>query len=362
MLSPRSWGWTASVDELVKGWMVVPTLVGVDRTDAARDASQVALSPRSWGWTATGPELACPEAVVPTLVGVDRSGPFPSRRVSALSPRLWGWTAPQVSIGPGGRVVPTLVGVDPGGRLRRRWVRRCPHARGGGPNHVPAGSKPPDVVPTLVGVDRSCRPGSAAQTSLSPRSWGWTDLGDQLASLARVVPTLAGVDRATCAQRSLRCCCPHARGGGPQHETRLAPYVPLSPRSWGWTALSRPTRDEQGVVPTLVGVDRQSRHAELRNPRCPHARGGGPYRVHTRHKRPWLSPRSWGWTALAASKRGPPSLSPRSWGWTNFWARSVAVCHVVPTLVGVDRSYRFWLQVASSCPHARGGGPLAPPI
>ncbi len=171
----------------------------------------------------------------------------------------------------------------------------CPHARGGGPSNL-----------LLV----------LAQTSLSPRTWGWTyhlessifwgsvvpthvgvDLWEpNINAFAVVVPTHVGVDlRSSCGYTHITGC-PHARGGGPARKFQIFDVYQLSPRTWGWTytgpSASRPVQ----VVPTHVGVDLPCVCSKNALRRCPHARGGGPSAALSIRPGLGLSPRTWGWT------------------------------------------------------------------
>mgnify|MGYP001263629110 CR=1 FL=1 len=112
-----------------------------------------------------------------------------------------------------------------------------------------------------------------------------------------------------------------------------------------------------------------------------------------------LSPRTWGWTAAGLEREvelgvvpthvgvdrsaatseirttscpharggGPVSdrvvvveceLSPRTWGWTVRWRHAARAGRVVPTHVGVDLPSHKAGLLRRCCPHARGGGPV----
>src|SRR5690606_4046584 len=70
---------------------------------------------------------------------------------------------------------------------------------------------------------------------------------------------------------------------------------------------------------------------------APHARGDGPCVL----KR-----------ALAVAL-----CSPRTWGWTCELDRATPVEVMLPTHVGMDRSFRIWNASIRNAPHARGDGP-----
>ncbi|GEM_PF-1003714 len=359
------------------------------------------MSPRTWGWTM---KLCCFDsraADVPTHVGVDLvvgadgdrrtgcphargGGPVirsASRASPRMSPRTWGWTATTSPNGPTGRDVPTHVGVDRNNVTKWSYWTRCPHARGGGP-----GSPPPRT----------------GHSPMSPRTWGWTVPDGVAKRLGADVPTHVGVDPWRCVRSTGSSRCPHARGGGPPLDHDVEGIAEMSPRTWGWTPCRDPARPHRRDVPTHVGVDPERGVQWLRDPGCPHARGGGPTTPDGTVYDSSMSPRTWGWTVQispdesqfldvpthvgvdpAASPEhrpahrcpharggGPsmpritglePRMSPRTWGWTPGPVVGGPVSVDVPTHVGVDLSSGvrsgWWVR----CPHARGGGPVSMP-
>ena len=116
---------------------------------------------------------------------------------------------------------------------------------------------------------------------------------------ATVVPTLVGVNRDPEAPHPLQYRCPHAGGGEPATHNRLRDYTTRCPHAGGGEpphALAIAERRDgcphagggepfvspshsiaANVVPTLVGVNRQSEFAPVYpSLRCPHAGGGEP--------------------------------------------------------------------------------------
>src|SRR5437016_770372 len=126
---------------------VVPTHVGVDRSDARGDRGAT----------------RCPHAC-----GGGPSAADSGAGAEALSPRMWGWTGEPHRPPALGAVVPTHVGVDRLASGGGNAPRSCPQACGGGPAEGGVGVIAP---------------------KLSPRMWGWTDhsLFDAVARV--VVPT-----------------------------------------------------------------------------------------------------------------------------------------------------------------------------
>ncbi len=171
-LSPREWGCTGGAVLPLTNGMVVPTRVGVYRSNR---------------------RCVChPSSVVPTRVGVYRmpryvvvvtpccphaSGGVPPFRVTLrpdrlLSPREWGCTYRPDTDRKGIAVVPTRVGVYLGTCYASRPPPRCPHASGGVPPNPIA--LPPD-------------------DQLSPREWGCTASCVTSYTTPEVVPTRVGV-------------------------------------------------------------------------------------------------------------------------------------------------------------------------
>ena len=153
------------------------------------------------------------------------------------------------------------------------------------------------------------------------------------------VPTHVGVDPRPPPTVTHQRRCPHARGGGPV--ARLSPSCRrrMSPRTWGWTAMAVGRAGVRVDVPTHVGVDRQQGRQGHEKARCPHARGGGPLPCRD----------GCGWRRM----------SPRTWGWTTGHQVGRSAVPDVPTHVGVDRLRPRRLRGRRRCPHARGGGPTA---
>ncbi len=257
-------------------------------------------------------------------------------------------------------------------------VTKCrPHARGGGPKVSTGGD---DTV------------------SSSPRTWGWTGSSCTGSKPINVVPTHVGEDRAEHVKRCVGVGRPHARGGGPDFNSKAQVCRKSSPRTWGWTAPSVGAGCSGRVVPTHVGVDRPGMGTRCRNVGRPHARGGGPASAEAAMKPATSSPRTWGWTDCGqginfcrsvvpthvgvdrfqwlcsiptlsrphARGGGPrrtvegfvePVSSPRTWGWTGGVGDQHPGRHVVPTHVGVDRPSSTPCWPGRRRPHARGGGP-----
>ena len=133
--------------------------------------------------------------------------------------------------------------------------------------------------------------------------------------------------------------CPHTRGGGPNLSGSYTAALALSPHTWGWTGCRCRGLSCCDVVPTHVGVDRNTRNNFYDLFRCPHTRGGGPLESGVFALVVALSPHTWGWTDSGHPRLalmigcphtrggGPPTsrpgasvtvLSPHTWGWCHL--------------------------------------------
>ena len=152
---------------------IIPTRVGVDRNflssknslinyphacgggppSFGKAAEKPLLSPRVWGWTDPHQSPKHGAQIIPTRVGVDRTNHFYCYRGSnyphacgggppllrnrihdvQLSPRVWGWTADGSYCLFYEEIIPTRVGVDRKINGRGVWHYYYPHACGGGP-------------------------------------------------------------------------------------------------------------------------------------------------------------------------------------------------------------------------------------
>jgi len=172
---------------------------------------------------------------------------------------------------------------------------------------------------------------------LSPRMWGCTGIGPPSDLNISIVPTHVGVYRNSCCYRIYYQNCPHACGGVPFGSWSCCQDSSLSPRMWGCTDTLELHFDSSLIVPTHVGVYRESFLHCLWQDNCPHACGGVPCFL----KVQLLS----------------YVLSPRMWGCTEIWFFWVASSSIVPTHVGVYRPIFMLKKLIQHCPHACGGVP-----
>ena len=153
LCSPRTWGWS-DVDALAgRGYVVLPTHVGMVRPPVDPDRPRN-RAPHARG---DGP-VSSPMGTLTTV----------------CSPRTWGWSVRPARSHRACAVLPTHVGMVRGRRRKHRPTKGAPHARGDGPQFF-------DVIP--------CEP------LCSPRTWGWSvvDLGGPTGP--RVLPTHVGMVR-----------------------------------------------------------------------------------------------------------------------------------------------------------------------
>ena len=151
--SPRAWGWSGEVEDLVGAPSVLPTCVGMVRS-MKRSACSATSSPHVRG---DGP------GAVPSPVAE-----------AAFSPRAWGWSAPQFGVCDRGDVLPTCVGMVRRACPRNRRRYCSPHVRGDGP----------------VGQEFLSFLGE-----FSPRAWGWSATVVMTPGTGTVLPTCVGMVR-----------------------------------------------------------------------------------------------------------------------------------------------------------------------
>ncbi len=130
-ISPRAWGWPASLGNLGACLSDFPTRVGMARGRAARGP----FSDRFPHARGDGPHRKLPTIIPRTI-----------------SPRAWGWPVVPEDARPCGGDFPTRVGMARRSVGSIRLWTRFPHARGDGP----ARGDVVQVVPLI-----------------SPRAWGW---------------------------------------------------------------------------------------------------------------------------------------------------------------------------------------------
>ena len=222
MFSPRAWGWSGQLHELV---------MRADR-----------CSPRAWGWSGMGVRAHRRSAVLPTRVGMVRICDVQRR---------------------GSDVLPTRVGMvrlTPASTASR-W--RAPHARGDGPSTRHGRDRQLCVLPTRVGMVRLPMLAGSSLARVSPRAWGWSVDSCAGTTLHTVLPTRVGMVRNRLATDRRPRRAPHARGDGPVQrvEVELRRRSPHARGDGPPGSMSVPAAE---VLPTRVGMVRDQHVKRLR--------------------------------------------------------------------------------------------------
>src|SRR5439155_1429966 len=156
----------------------------------------------------------------------------------------------------------------------------------------------------------------------SPRTWGCSCDGGDDGAAGVVLPTHVGVLRSGACRPLTARSPPHARGGAPITGVRPEYAPQSSPRTWGCSDHRRAAGVRAPVLPTHVGVLRRPGCARRRCGRPSHARGGAP------STGPIM--------AIGAMS------SPRTWGCSVGGYVRQQLSAVLPTHVGVLRSWPPW--------------------
>jgi len=153
---------------------------------------------------------------------------------------------------------------------------------------------------------------------------------------------------------------PHSRGDGPSFGLSRTSHRMFSPLAWGWSVRPLLECQQQCVLPTRVGMVRESGSRNGRGSRSPHSRGDGPeqdmpsglpicvlptrvgmVRLHTRLADDCGgSPHSRGdGPGLIKGRLGLGRFSPLAWGWSEIERSNLGYYAVLPTRVGMVRSF-----------------------
>ena len=153
----------------------------------------------------------------------------------------------------------------------------------------------------------------------SPPAWGWS--ADPARRLARadVLPTRVGMVRRLSATLSPPNSSPHPRGDGPDKLAGLMIAVKFSPPAWGWSDLRHRPRRRSIVLPTRVGMVRVSPRSHAIPICSPHPRGDGPRGRSGVLRFPRFSPPAWGWSALPRPAMGRGGVLPTRVGMVRSW-------------------------------------------
>src|SRR5208282_4516492 len=113
-----------------------------------------------------------------------------------------------------------------------------------------------------------------------------------------VLPTRVGMVRQTQLLWAVPAGSPHTRGDGPVYPHLFDAKNPFSPHAWGWSEITPAPGRHPPVLPTRVGMVRIAHLLRLETPGSPHTRGDGPWLVHYFDNRHMFSPHAWGWSAI----------------------------------------------------------------
>jgi len=171
----------------------------------------------------------------------------------------------------------------------------------------------------------------------SPRAWGWSVPVSGAVTLGSVLPTCVGMVRSMLGFIGCGVGSPHVRGDGPTFSSHSSKLAMFSPRAWGWSVDPSTPAVRSGVLPTCVGMVRNSAWARTDCARSPHVRGDGPIAA-----------------AIAAAGQ---KFSPRAWGWSEGRPAIAARVGVLPTCVGMVRDDLHHFLTGDGSPHVRGDGP-----
>ena len=110
----------------------------------------------------------------------------------------------------------------------------------------------------------------------SPHTWGWPAGNSSYTPAPTVLPTHVGMARRECLYSPDGIRSPHTRGDGPSRLFAERKELWFSPHTWGWPEFQQGLPVMQQVLPTHVGMARQSTLRSATVKRSPHTRGDGP--------------------------------------------------------------------------------------
>ena len=152
--------------------------------------------------------------------------------------------------------------------------------------------------------------GSSSGSLFSPRAWGWSGDARRAAEQAEVLPTCVGMVRQISAELDKLPGSPHVRGDGPITLAIFRNGSGFSPRAWGWSVNDTYCWPTMAVLPTCVGMVRDTRPRPSCRTGSPHVRGDGPTQCAGTQDARGFSPRAWGWSAPHHPIRGGRSVLP----------------------------------------------------
>ncbi len=221
-------------------------------------------------------------------------GDGPPRRLasncaSSFSPPAWGWSGNPATRRVLHSVLPTRVGMVRQVSQITQASQRSPHPRGDGPH---------------------CHATCYNRVKFSPPARGWSEHWRTRPPLGTVLPTRVGMVREGGDPRARRDGSPHPRGDGPGFVAVAIIFIAFSPPAWGWSDSIVDLFGLKTVLPTRVGMVRQTRCRGCGWVGSPHPRGDGPPGALTEPQSPKFSPPAWGWSAVSVFSRGRFTVLP----------------------------------------------------
>ncbi len=212
----------------------------------------------------------------------------------------------------------------------------------------------------------------------SPHAWGWSGrICDTLCRLG-VLPTRVGMVRLEPWLACIAESSPHTRGDGPEWLQIGLVLAMFSPHAWGWSVTTSTNSTNNEVLPTRVGMVRQTGLGLRVGRRSPHTRGDGPTLDCSALRLSLFSPHAWGWSARRGCRQRPKAVlptrvgmvqingfrrafpfpfSPHAWGWSDNGRGKRLAETVLPTRVGMVRRLVCLVTALQCSPHTRGDGP-----
>ena len=170
-----------------------------------------------------------------------------------------------------------------------QFTSTSPHTRGDVPRHA-------------VADDR--------RALFSPHTWGCSVRGPPTSRGRSLLPTHVGMFR-SCPSREFRTASsPHTRGDVPRHEYELAECERFSPHTWGCSGRTFRGHCRHPLLPTHVGMFRQSPKSSTTTSSSPHTRGDVPWLKRMMQEIPDFSPHTWGCSGLRPSPGCAARLLP----------------------------------------------------
>ncbi len=156
---------------------------------------------------------------------------------------------------------------------------------------------------------------------------------------------------------------PHTRGDGPAAKTCGRECGTFSPHAWGWSVDGAPRLRPKRVLPTRVGMVRPCGAGPRQQKRSPHTRGDGPVQKALTSGNLTFSPHAWGWSGRASGLLYSLFVLPTRVGMVRTWGqRPPQDCSSPHTRGDGPRSVHAWVRVDAFSPHAWGWSAVRAPL